>query len=109
MICCIQRGDRSFLLISAINGEYYANLLQRLSYEIKKKGLHLTKKKVLFYHDNAPVHIYIMAMAKINEYRFSFNLPGLEVSNRNFPIDGACHQFRDRTTAFAVPSSPSTS
>ena len=29
-----------------INGEYYANLLQRLSDEIKKKGPHLAKKKV---------------------------------------------------------------
>ena len=37
------------------------------------------------------------------------NLPGLEVWNRNFPIDGACHQFRDRTTASAAPSSPSSS
>ena len=33
----------------AINGEYYANLLQHLSDEIKKKRPHLAKKKVLFH------------------------------------------------------------
>ena len=32
----------------AINGVYYANLLQRLSNENKKKQPHLLKKKVLF-------------------------------------------------------------
>jgi hypothetical protein len=31
-----------------INSEYYANLLRRLSDEIKKKRLHLTKKKCCF-------------------------------------------------------------
>ena len=36
-------------------------------------------------------------------------VPGLEVWNRNFPIDGACHRFRDRTTDSAAPSSPSSS
>ena len=38
-----------------INSEYYANLLQRLSDEIKKKRPHLVKKKVLFHQENAPV------------------------------------------------------
>jgi histone-lysine N-methyltransferase SETMAR len=37
-----------------INGEYYANLLQRLGEEIKKKRPHLAKKKVLFHQDSAP-------------------------------------------------------
>ena len=32
-----------------INGEYYANLLQRLDDEIKEKRPHLAKKKVLFH------------------------------------------------------------
>ena len=33
----------------------YANLLQRLSNEIKEKRPYLAKKKVLFHQDNAPV------------------------------------------------------
>jgi len=54
-----------------INGEYYANLLQRLGDEIKEKRPHLAKKKVLFHQDNAPVHTSIIAMAKINELKFA--------------------------------------
>ncbi|XP_014467559.1 PREDICTED: histone-lysine N-methyltransferase SETMAR-like, partial [Dinoponera quadriceps] len=50
-----------------INGEYYANLLQRLNEEIKQKRPHLAKKKVLFHHGNAPAHKSVIAMAKINE------------------------------------------
>ncbi|XP_055384278.1 uncharacterized protein LOC129613955 [Condylostylus longicornis] len=41
-----------------INGEYYANLLQRLSEEIKVKRPHLSKKKVLFHQDNAPIQTF---------------------------------------------------
>ena len=40
------------------NGEYYANLLQRLGNEIKEKRPHLAKKKVLFHQDNASSHIH---------------------------------------------------
>ena len=58
-----------------INGEYYANLLQRLSDIIKKKRPHLAKKKVLFHQDNAPVHTSVIAMAKINELKFKSWLP----------------------------------
>lgn len=43
-----------------INGQYYTNLLQHLSEEIKKKRPHLAKKKVLFHHDNAPSNCYPM-------------------------------------------------
>ena len=46
---------------------------------------------------------------KICPWMYNYNLPGLKVWNRNFPIYGACHQFRDRTTASAASSSPSTS
>ena len=45
-------------------------------------------------------HVWIFIFLRIS---------GLEVWNRNFPIDGACHQFRDRTTASSAPSSPSSS
>ena len=53
-----------------INGEYCTNLLQRSCDEIKKKCPHLAEKKVLFHQDNAPVHTSVIAMAKINEFKF---------------------------------------
>lgn len=53
-----------------INGEYYANILQCLSEEIKQKRLHLAKKKVLFHQDNAPAHKSVIAIAKINELKY---------------------------------------
>ena len=45
-------------------------------------------------------------------FGLKFNLPGLKVWNRNFPIDGACISLGavwGRTTASAAPSSPSSS
>ena len=69
-----------------INGEYYANLLQRLSAEIKKKRPHLAKKKVLFHQDNAPVHTSVIAMAKINELKFEL-LPHAPYSPDLAPSD----------------------
>ncbi|XP_023241076.1 histone-lysine N-methyltransferase SETMAR-like isoform X2 [Centruroides sculpturatus] len=69
-----------------INGKYYANLLQRLSDEIKKKRPHLAKKKMLFHQDNAPVHTFVITMAKINELRFKF-LPHAPYSPDLAPSD----------------------
>jgi histone-lysine N-methyltransferase SETMAR len=69
-----------------INGEYYANLLQRLSDEIKEKRPHLAKKKVLFHHDNAPVHTSVIAVAKINELKFQL-LPHAPYSPDLAPSD----------------------
>jgi len=69
-----------------INGEYYANLLQRLSDEIKKKRPHLAKKKVLFHQDNAPVHTSVIAVAKINELNFEL-LPHAPYSPDLAPSD----------------------
>jgi hypothetical protein len=57
-----------------INGDYYENLLQRLSDEIKRKRPHLGKKKVLLHQDNAPVHKSVIGMAKINELKFELLL-----------------------------------
>lgn len=51
-----------------INGEYYANLLQCLSDEVKRKRPHLAKKKILFHHDNAPAHSSVVSMAKTTNY-----------------------------------------
>lgn len=53
-----------------ITGDYYVALLDRLNDEIKKKRPHMTKKKVLFHHDNAPAHSSLKAMAKLNELRY---------------------------------------
>ena len=53
------------------------------------------------------VKVYLTIM--FNFRNMTSQLQGLEVWNRNFPIDGACHQFRERTTASAAPSSPSSS
>ena len=63
----LQKGE-------TINGEYYANFSQRLSDEIKKKGPHLAKKKVLSHQDNAPVHTFVITMAKINKLKFKLLL-----------------------------------
>ncbi|XP_018346987.1 PREDICTED: histone-lysine N-methyltransferase SETMAR-like, partial [Trachymyrmex septentrionalis] len=65
-----------------INGEYYANLLQRLGDEIKEKRPHLAKKKVLFHQNNAPVHTSIIAMAKINELKTMV----MNKNNGGFPL-----------------------
>ena len=69
-----------------INGEYYANLLQRLSEEIKQKRPHLSKKKVLFHQDNTPAHKSRIAMAKINELKFEL-LPHAPYSPDLAPSD----------------------
>ncbi|KAG5329652.1 SETMR methyltransferase, partial [Acromyrmex charruanus] len=57
-----------------INGDYYAALLDRFNI-LKKKCLHLTKKKVLFHQDNAQVHTCPTPMAKFNEFRYGELLP----------------------------------
>lgn len=52
-----------------ITGTYYANLLQKLSDVVKQERPHLNRKKILFHHDNAPVHTAKVAIAKIQELR----------------------------------------
>lgn len=51
-------------------GQYYAELLQCLEHEMQIKRPHLARKKILFHHNNAPVHSSIVDMAKINELKF---------------------------------------
>jgi Transposase. len=36
-----------------INGENYDNILDQLNEDLKKRGLHLAKNKILFHKDNA--------------------------------------------------------
>ena len=69
-----------------INSEYYANLLQRFSDEIKEKWSYSVKKEVLFYQENAPVHTSVIAMAKINELKFKL-LPHPPYLPNLFPPD----------------------
>lgn len=45
-----------------------------MSDEIKEKRPHLAKKKIFFHQDNAPVHTFVIAMAKINELQFELLL-----------------------------------
>lgn len=47
-----------------VNNEYYANLLQHLSDETKKK------QPDLFHQDNAPVYTSVIAVVKVNEFKF---------------------------------------
>ena len=56
--------------VKTIGGEYYANLLQRMSDKIKEKEPYLAEKKVLFHQDNARVHTSVIAMTKMNELKF---------------------------------------
>ena len=53
-----------------INDEYYTNLLNRFNKDLKKKRLHLAKKKVTFHQDNARVHKCVVSMAKFQELRY---------------------------------------
>ncbi len=50
-----------------INGEYHTALLQCFSEGVKEKCPHLTKKKMLFHHDNAAAHTSVTAMSKIHD------------------------------------------
>ncbi|GFV92572.1 mariner transposase [Trichonephila clavipes] len=61
-VCC-------FFKRKAVNGEYCANLLQRLREEIKQNRPHLSKK-TLFHQDNVHAHKSVIVMAKINELKF---------------------------------------
>jgi len=62
-----------------MTGQYYANLLGRFDAELIRKWPHLAKKKVLFHHDNAPVHSSAIATAKLVELRYEL-LPHLPYS-----------------------------
>ena len=53
-----------------ISGEYYTNLLDQFSEDLKKKRRHLAKIKVIFHHDNARVHTYLVSMTKFHELRY---------------------------------------
>jgi len=58
-----------YLKKSKIIGEYYVVLLVQLNDIIKAKCFHLTEKKVHYY--SAPVHISLIAVAKLHELRFA--------------------------------------
>jgi len=47
---------------------HYTALLDYFNNILKKKRLHLAKKKVLFHQDNARVHMCLASMAKFNEF-----------------------------------------
>ena len=43
-------------------------ILDRFNEDLKKKGPHLAKKKVLFHQDYARVHTCVVSMAKFHEF-----------------------------------------
>ena len=49
---------------------YFAQLLGRFDSEWQKKRPHMAKKKVLFHHDNTPVHTSALATAKLVELHY---------------------------------------
>lgn len=53
-----------------ITGEYYANLLDRLDEEIRKRRPGLAKKKIIFHQDNAPAHKSVLAMGKLRDLKY---------------------------------------
>lgn len=53
-----------------INGNYYANLLDRLHQNIQQKRPGLIRKKIIFHQDNARPHTSVIAMAKIGELKY---------------------------------------
>lgn len=55
---------------ATINGQYYAELLQKLNDALRAKRPGMAKKKVLFHQDNAPAHTSTVAMSKIHDLHF---------------------------------------
>ncbi|GFU90713.1 histone-lysine N-methyltransferase SETMAR [Trichonephila clavipes] len=49
---------------------YYAPLLDKKKAELAEKRSHWQKKKILFYQENTPSHISVVAMVKILELLF---------------------------------------
>ena len=47
-----------------------ANITPTFNEDLKKKRPHLAKKKVIFYQDNARVHMCVVSMAKFHELRY---------------------------------------
>ena len=74
----IFRDAKGILLIDylekgkTVTGSYYSALLDRLKDVIKRSRPHLTKKKVLFHHDNAPSHTSLVSQTKLDEIGFEF-------------------------------------
>ena len=63
LIDCFEKKEKT------ITG-YYASLLVRFNTAIAEKLLGMAKKKVLFHHDNAPVHSNLVTQQKWTKLRF---------------------------------------
>lgn len=53
-----------------ITGVYYSELLDRLDTDLMQKRPHLTKKKVMFHHNNIRVHRCVITMAKVHQLNY---------------------------------------
>ena len=60
-----------------ITEQYYSELLNPLNEKLKETQPHLAKKKVIFYHEIAPVHSSGIVVAKLHElcYELLLHLP----------------------------------
>ena len=67
-------------------GQYCSELLDRFDEKLKETWPHLAKKKVLFYHDNAPTHSFGIVEAKLHESRYEL-LPHPPYSPHPAPCD----------------------
>ena len=72
-----------------VTGQYYAELLSRFDAVLKEKRPHLSKKKVLFHHDNAPAHTSALATAKLVGLPYEL-LPHPPYSPNLAPCDFFC-------------------
>ena len=63
----------------------YASLLRQLKENIKIKRRGKLSKGVLFYQDNAPAHMSVIAMAAINDCGQHPYLPGLAQTDPYIP------------------------
>lgn len=57
-----------------ITGQYYSELLDRFDGTLKEKRPHLSRKKVVFHHDNAPAHTSHIVVAKLRNLRYEIRI-----------------------------------
>ena len=53
-----------------IPGQYYDDLLNRFNGKLKEKPPHLSKRNVIFHHDNSPAHSSAIAASKLVEFQY---------------------------------------
>ena len=83
------RTQRNSLEKGKITGQCLADLIDHFNAKLKEKWPHLSKKKVLFHHENASAHSSVIADAKLVKYDINCFLIHLTLdlaSNNFFPL-----------------------